>query len=143
MSKQGMPALVNCVFSLFFLNQPAYRLSLSLIFSENQHLVSVILSIDFLFSTSLISALILFFLSFHFNSSQLKYSVILVSDVQDNDSTLPYSILCSSQMHSLIPITHFTHPSTHLSLVTVSSLQLRVSFLLCLSLSASLCSFVS
>ena len=61
---------------------------------------------------------------------QLTYSVILVSSVPYSNS-LFYIIWCSSQVHSLIPITYLTHPPFTSTLVAISLffLQLRVCFL--------------
>ena len=42
---------------------------------------------------------------FYFNSNTVTYSVILVSGVQYSNATFLYHTCCSSQVHSLIPIT--------------------------------------
>ena len=52
---------------------------------------------------------------FYINSSQLTYSVTLVLGVEFSESSLTYNTQCSSQVPSLVPITHLAHlPPTFL-----------------------------
>ncbi|XP_077935650.1 uncharacterized protein LOC144378734 isoform X2 [Halichoerus grypus] len=47
--------------------------------------------------------------------AKIRTQDLAISDAQYSDSAIPYLTQCSSQqMSSLIPITYFTHPATHL-----------------------------
>ena len=52
--------------------------------------------------------------SFYLNSNLLTYGIISISGVEFSDSSLTYNTQGSSQVPSLIPITHLAHSPTHI-----------------------------
>ena len=69
---------------------------------------------------------------------------MLISTVKHSDSTIPYITRCSSQGHTLTPITCLTHPPYLFHLVTISLFSVMKSLFLdsFLSLFFPLCSFL-